>query len=37
LKLKAGETVGPLRLGTDTPWAQANTAAVELEYLIIED
>lgn len=37
LKLKAGETAGPLRLGTNTPWALANTAAVELEYLIIED
>ena len=37
LKLKPGEVAGPLRLGTNTPHALANDAAVELEYIIIED
>ena len=37
LKLKAGEVAGPMRLGTNTPFALADTAAVELEYLIIEE
>ena len=34
-KLKPGETF-PLRLGTNAPYAKANTAEVNLEYLIIE-
>ena len=37
LKLKPGEVAGPLRLGTNDPHAWANDAAVELEYIIIED
>ena len=38
LKLKPGEFAGPMRLASDAaPRAIANTAAVELEYIIIED
>ena len=37
IKLKAGEQCGPVRLGQDAPYAQADTAAVDLEYVIIED
>lgn len=37
IKLKAGEWVGPVRLGTNAPYAIANTAACELEYIIFED
>jgi hypothetical protein len=35
-KLKAGEPC-LVRLGTSTPYAKADTAAINLEYLIIED
>lgn len=37
LKLKAGEPAGPLRLGTNTIYAKANTAAVLLDYEIYDD
>ena len=37
IKLKAGEQSGPVRLGQDAPYAQADTAAVDLEYILIED
>jgi hypothetical protein len=37
IKLKAGESFGPVRLGQDAPYAQADTAAVDLEYILIED
>ena len=36
LKLLAGEKAGPLRLGTSAPTAQANTTAVDLDYMIVE-
>lgn len=36
LKLKAGECA-LVRLGTNAPYAKANTAAVRLEYAIVED
>jgi hypothetical protein len=35
-KLKAGEGF-PLRLGTNTPYAKADTAAVKLKYEIYDD
>lgn len=37
LKLKAGEPAGPLRLGTNAPYAKANGANVALQYEIYED
>jgi hypothetical protein len=37
IKLEAGEAAGPLRLASSAPYAQANTAAVDLEYVILED
>jgi hypothetical protein len=37
IKLKAGEECGPVRLGQGAPYALADTAAVDLEYVIIED
>lgn len=37
LKLKPGEGSGPVRLGTSAPYAQADTGAVKLDYLILED
>lgn len=37
IKLKAGEECGPVRLGQDAPYAKADTAAVDLEYVIVED
>lgn len=39
MKLKAGESAGPFRFGSGAtaPYAIANTAAVDIEYLIIED
>ena len=36
IKLKAGEPWQG-RLGTNAPYAKANTAAVELEYWVLED
>lgn len=36
IKLKAGEQA-IVRLGQDAPYAQADTASVDLEYVIIED
>lgn len=35
-KLLPGETAGPLRLATTSVYAQADTAAVDLFYLILE-
>jgi hypothetical protein len=37
IKLKAGEQFGPVRLAQSAPYAQADTAAVDLEYMLIED
>ena len=37
IKLKAGEQFGPVRLGQNAPYAQADTGAVDLEYVLIED
>jgi len=36
VKLKAGEKY-PFRLGSNTPYALANTSPVEIEYMIFED
>lgn len=36
VKLKAGEA-GVVRLGTNAPYARANTAAVNLQYFIFQD
>ena len=36
IKLLAGEWCGPVRLSQSTPQAQANSAAVDLEYIIVE-
>jgi hypothetical protein len=36
VKIKAGECF-PLRLATNTPYAIANTAPVEVEYLLLEE
>jgi hypothetical protein len=36
IKLKAGEYC-VCRLGQDAPYAQADTGAVDLEYILIED
>ena len=36
VKLKAGESY-PLRLGSSAPYAKANTAAVKLEYEILDN
>ena len=36
IKLKAGEAA-IVRLGTNAPYAQADTAAVDLQYMIFED
>lgn len=36
VKLKPGECF-PFRLATNTPYAIANTAPVEIEYLLLED
>lgn len=37
LKLKAGEAAGPLRLGVNSIYARANTAACKLQYDIYDD
>lgn len=37
LKLKAGESAGPLRMGTNTFYARANTAACKLQYDVYDD
>jgi hypothetical protein len=36
VKLKAGE-VAAFRLGSNTPYALANTAACDIEYILVED
>lgn len=37
LKLMPGEPAGPLRLGTNAPYAKAAVAAVKLDYEIYDD
>lgn len=37
LKVKPGETVGPVRLSTTAPYALANAGAVLLNYTILQD
>jgi len=35
--MKAGETAGPFRLASATPFAQSGVASCDLEYMIVED
>ena len=37
IKVKAGEWSGPVRLSQNTPQAKADTGALDLEYILIED
>lgn len=37
IKLKAGESAGPLRMGSELTHAVADTATVPLEFFILED
>ena len=37
IKLKTGESSGPVRLATNTPYAIATVASSRLEYVIVED
>lgn len=37
VKILAGETSGPWRLATTTPYVIADTASVEVEYMLVEN